>query len=288
MEMNGFLLINKPKDWTSRDICNKISHILHYKKVGHIGTLDPFATGLLIVMIGNATKTSSLFDDFSKTYEANLVFGKQTNTGDVMGEVIKEKPVINLTKEVCESAVKSFIGTYSQLPPMTSAIHVNGVKLYQLAHQGIEVEREPRNVTIYDAKVLDFNGNSLTFEANVSKGTYIRTLGEDIAKRTNNVGYLGSLNRTSIGPITLSNEHVINIEEVSEDKIIPISDLITFIPTLELAGPVINKVKSGVTLSLNNAHQAEKVLLVDQDKNALAIYGKINGNLYKCLRGLWS
>lgn len=286
--MNGFLLINKEKDWTSRDVCNKVSHLLNTKKVGHIGTLDPFAEGLLIVMVGSATKTGFLFDDFNKTYQATLLLGKQTDTGDLLGKVINEKPVKKINNEEINMVFDGFLGNYSQIPPMTSAIHYHGQKLYKLAHQGKEVVREPRNVKISKLTIDKNDNDTIIFTSEVSKGTYIRTLGEDIAKKLDNVGHLIKLVRTAIGPISISDSRVIKVNEVSSEKIIPINELITFIPSYKVNGPVINMIKNGVTLSLNNVENCDKILLLDNNNNALAIYQNIGSAHYKCLRGLWN
>ncbi|MCR5309520.1 MAG: tRNA pseudouridine(55) synthase TruB, partial [Bacilli bacterium] len=224
--MNGFFLIDKDSDWTSRDVCNKIQHLLHVKKVGHTGTLDPFATGLLMVSIGNGTKAGTFLEDFDKEYEATLVLGKKTSTGDIKGEEITQKDIPEITKEDIEKVFDSFIGIQKQTPPMTSAVHYQGRKLYELAHQGIEVEREQRVVEIKSIKLLDFNQKTtIKFKAKVSKGTYIRVLGEDIAERLGTVGYLSELRRISVGPYSV--ENAIKLEEVSSVKPFSIFEILS-------------------------------------------------------------
>jgi len=286
--MDGFILINKERGWTSRDVCTKISHMLNVKKVGHIGTLDPFAEGLLLVMLGNATKTSFLFDDFSKEYKANLILGKKTTTGDVMGDVIEEKQFKFTNKDNIEAVISSFLGEYHQVPPMTSAIHYNGVKLYRLAHQGIEVKRESRIVKINSISINNVTDDSITFTSDVSKGTYIRVLGEDIAAKFNTVGYLDSLIRTRIGPLKLSDSRVTKVLDVNDHSVISIADLLSFIPSIILPDMVIGKVKNGMTLNLNKLNKSEKVIILDKDKNAIALYQHVGQNNYKCIRGLWN
>ena len=197
--MDGFLLINKEKGWTSFDVCKRISHILGTKKVGHSGTLDPFATGLMIVAVNKATK-ALLYTNYSyKTYTATLKLGMKTKTGDLTSDEVERKPVPELSKEIVESVLNSFIGDSEQIPPMTSAIHHNGVKLYKLAQQGLEVERKPRPINIKYIKLLDLSPDEISFQCLVSSGTYIRVLGEDIAHKLNTVGHLTSLNRIAFG-----------------------------------------------------------------------------------------
>lgn len=284
--MNGFLFIDKDSGWTSRDVCNKVSSLLCRSKVGHIGTLDPFATGLLILLVGAATKTSFLFEDNNKEYIATLKLGKKTSTGDKEGEVIKQEDVKPFSEKQIKEVLNSFIGEYSQIPPMTSAIHVNGVKLYELAHQGKEVEREPRKVYVNSYELISYENDTIIFKCNVSKGTYIRTLGEDIAARLHTVGYLEELRRTKIDQYDLSN--AINVNEVSEGKLISIEEVLPY-EVIELSGPIIGKVKNGVTLTLNNVKSKDYILVKDSgDRQIIAIYQFIGHNKYKCIRGLWN
>lgn len=283
--MNGILFIDKDSGWTSRDVCNKVSSLLNKAKVGHIGTLDPFATGLLILLIGSATKTSFLFLDNDKEYIASLKLGIKTNTGDNQGEVIKEEMVKNYSLEEINNVLTSFLGEYNQIPPMTSAIHVNGVKLYKLAHQGIEVERKPRRVKIHGIELISYENNTITFKVKVSKGTYIRTLGEDIADRLNTIGHLISLRRTKVDEYDLSN--AIRINDVNVDSIKPIEETLK-LEVISLSGPIIGKVKNGVTLTLNNVKSQDKIFIKDSGSGQIiAIYQYIGHNKYKCIRGLW-
>ena len=170
--MDGFFLVDKPSGFTSRDICDQISKSLKEKKVGHVGTLDPFATGLLIVMVGKGTKCAQFFDESDKAYIAKLVLGKKTDSLDRDGEVIEEKEVPILTKEKVEETLKSFLGKQKQTPPMTSAVHVNGKKLYEYAHKGIEVERPSREIEILDLKLLEFNNNEIIFFTLLNSSKY--------------------------------------------------------------------------------------------------------------------
>ena len=282
--MNGFYLIDKDVDWTSRDVCNKIQHLLHVKKVGHTGTLDPFATGLLVVSVGNGTKAGTFLEDFDKEYEATLVLGKKTSTGDLKGEVVTAEEVPSLSEEQVRKALKSLLGIQQQIPPMTSAIHHNGVKLYELAHQGIEVERESRTVEIKELELLELSENILRFRAKVSKGTYIRVLGEDIAKKLNTVGHLSSLRRISVGPYSVKD--AIKLEEVICKEPFSISEilskhLLTYIVPDELK----KKVYDGACIKIDTP--SDKILVSDTENNAIAVYERLKEDIFKCCRGLW-
>ena len=176
---NGIINIYKEKGFTSHDVVAKMRGILRQKKIGHTGTLDPDATGVLPVCLGSATKLCDMLTDRDKEYEAVMQLGISTDTQDLSGEVLEECPV-TVTEEEVRNAILSFIGDYDQIPPMYSALKVNGKKLYELARAGKEVERQPRAVTIYDITILDMKLPEVTFRVSCSKGTYIRTLCYDI------------------------------------------------------------------------------------------------------------
>ena len=283
---SGFLLIDKPKDWTSRDVCNKIQSILKNKKVGHCGTLDPFATGLLIVAVGNATKALSFLEDFTKEYVAVLSLGKKTDSGDLTGNVVEEKEIPTFTNLDLLNISKNMIGKSLQIPPMTSAIKVNGKKLYELAHKGIEIDREPREIEIYSLEMIQSNSKEIIFKANVSKGTYIRTLGEDIAVKLGTVGYLIDLRRTKINSINV--EDAISLEKVDSSKLISVFDVLSkFMDVVQVDEQLAIKIKNGIALDGDICKkQSEQILLIDNAKNALAVYNKKKGKYY-CQRGLW-
>ena len=283
---SGFLLIDKPKDWTSRDVCNKIQSILKNKKVGHCGTLDPFATGLLIVAVGNATKALSFLEDFTKEYVAVLSLGKKTDSGDLTGNVVEEKEIPTFTNLDLLNISKNMIGKSLQIPPMTSAIKVNGKKLYELAHKGIEIDREPREIEIYSLEMIQSNSKEIIFKATVSKGTYIRTLGEDIAVKLGTVGYLIDLRRTKINSINV--EDAISLEKVDSSKLISVFDVLSkFMDVVQVDEQLAIKIKNGIALDGDICKkQSEQILLIDNAKNALAVYNKKKGKYY-CQRGLW-
>lgn len=282
--MDGFLLINKKKDWTSRDVCNKVARILKTKKVGHNGTLDPFATGLMLVALGKATKTLPYVEFNYKTYIAELKLGQKTSTDDNTSEIIEEKPVPNLTKEEIIEALNSFLGESEQLPPMTSAIHVNGVKLYELAHKGIEIDRPKRKINVLKISLISYKDNILLFKCLVSTGTYIRVLGSDIAQKLGTVGHLTNLTRVSFkDDESIKINEAIEIEEVDETKI---KDVSSFIPLPKIfADEKIEKdVLNGRELSIKSEY--DKILIL-KENTALAVYKRSDKNKYCCERGLW-
>lgn len=282
--MNGFFYVNKESDWTSRDVCNKVQKIFNLPKVGHIGTLDPFATGLLIVCVGSGTKAGTFFDDDEKEYVATLKLGKKTSTGDLLGEEIETRDIVPFSKEDVLKAFESLTGEIEQVVPMTSAVHVNGVKLYQYLHKGVEVDRPSRKVLVKNLSLIAMGSDYITFKATVSKGTYIRVLGEDIADRLNNVGHLTSLERTRIGSISVENAKKLN--ELTKEDLIPIQDLLTDIPQIVLSGEKMKKVINGMTLEFDEYPNSDKILLIDETNKVIAIYRKDHKNYYKCLRGL--
>lgn len=201
-KIDGLILVNKPKGWTSHDVVNKLRSILHQKKIGHTGTLDPMATGVLPILVGNATKLSKYLIEHDKTYIAVVKLGIKTNTGDEEGKIIETKDVKKdvLEKEIIEDVLKSFIGKQKQIPPMYSAIKINGKKLYEYARNNEFVEIPARDIEVYNAKLLEINRNELEIkiELSVSKGTYIRKLCEDISEKLGTVGYMRELVRTRV------------------------------------------------------------------------------------------
>ena len=196
--------INKPIGWTSFDVVKKIRNITKLKKVGHGGTLDPFADGVLIIGVGKGTKLLTDIVNEKKSYNATLLLGKETDSLDNEGEIVKRKSVPKLNEDLVIKILNSFLGRYIQKPPMFSAKKVNGVRLYKLARKKIEVERDDQNCTIYDISLKGIENNIIEFAVTCSKGTYIRVLGSDIAKKIGTVGYLTKLTRTSIGKHSLS------------------------------------------------------------------------------------
>lgn len=193
----GIILLDKPLGLSSNTAMQRIRRALNIKKMGHTGTLDPLATGMLPLCFGPATKLCSYFLEADKTYQTRINLGEQRSTGDQEGEIIKTQAVPVFTQENLENNLKKFLGVQTQIPPMYSALKKDGKALYQLAREGIEIEREPRNIIIFKINLLAFGVDYLDLEITCSTGTYIRTLGEDIAKSLGTVGYLKSLRRIS-------------------------------------------------------------------------------------------
>lgn len=279
--ISGSLLINKEIGLTSRQEVNNVSRKLGERKAGHIGTLDPFADGLLIVLLGTSTKISQFLEIMDKTYQATLKLGKKTNTGDLTGEVIKTSEVPNLTKEKVEETLKSFLGKQTQIPPMFSALKVNGKELYKYAREGVEIERKVREINIIDIKLLSFKEDEITFIAKVSKGTYIRTLGEDIAEKLGTVGHLTKLTRLEVGPYSLKDAK--RSSEVCEKDLIPISKMLAHLKSFEVSGELAKKALNGMhfRLPIND----EEILLKDKD-GIIALYKREVNGVYSCVRGL--
>lgn len=228
--INGIINVYKEKGYTSHDVVAKLRGILKQKKIGHTGTLDPDAEGVLPVCLGKGTRLCSMLTDKRKTYEAVLHLGITTDTQDKSGRVLKEKPV-SCTEEEVRSCIEDFLGEQMQVPPMYSALKVQGKKLYELAREGIEIERKPRPVTFYDIQILEMSLPYVTFSVTCSKGTYIRTLCHDIGEKLGCGGCMEKLLRTQVDRFNLSDslklseiealakegrilEHIVTVEEM--------------------------------------------------------------------------
>ncbi|HAZ28595.1 MAG TPA: tRNA pseudouridine(55) synthase TruB [Candidatus Magasanikbacteria bacterium] len=218
LQSSGFLLIDKPKDWTSHDVVGYLRKITGIKKIGHSGTLDPFATGLLIVGIGrNATKQLDQFKALDKTYEATLKLGEISDTYDETGKIKRLPPLLSpLTNGKIEKIISTFLGKKTQIPPMYSAKKVGGKKLYELARKGIEIKRQPIDIEIYDMHMLAYDYPLLTIVVSCSSGTYIRTLVHDIGEALQCGAYCKELQRTQIGPYRIENAHDVKTIEAEQ------------------------------------------------------------------------
>lgn len=216
--MQGVIIINKPEGFTSQDTVSKVKKILNIKKAGHTGTLDPIATGVLPVLIGNYTKLSKYLIEHDKTYIAKLKLGIKTDTGDKEGNILEEKEVNLENLENAENILKTFLGKQKQVPPIYSAIKVNGKKLYEYARAGEKIEIEPRNIEIYAIQLINIDKKNLEieFEVSCSKGTYIRVLCEDIAQKFGTVGYMISLKRTLVDRFKI--DDAIDFPTLEENK----------------------------------------------------------------------
>ncbi|MFQ5648483.1 MAG: tRNA pseudouridine(55) synthase TruB [bacterium] len=202
-EKGAILNINKPEGWTSFDVVRKVRNSVRVKKVGHAGTLDPFATGVLLVCTGKATKRVDELMAFEKEYVAQVELGKETDTFDCTGTVVAEHDTAALSSHAVVTVCKQFEGEIWQTPPMYSAVKVNGERLYRLARKGMTVDRPPRKVTVHRMVILDVELPMVTLKITCSKGTYIRSIAHDIGARLNSGGHLTALTRTRVGPYTL-------------------------------------------------------------------------------------
>ena len=254
--MNGIIIVNKSKGYTSHDIVAKVKKITG-EKVGHTGTLDPLATGVLPLLIGKGTLCSKYLMNHDKTYTVLLKLGIKKSTGDEEGDIIQEETVNEklLEDKEVKNVLESFLGEQEQIPPIYSAIKVNGKKLYEYARKGQDVEVEPRKITIYDIKMLKIDKESceIQFEVSCSKGTYIRSLCEDIAKKMGTVGYMKELQRTRVGTFTIAQS--ILVEDLNEENvqkhIITVEKLFKDFPNIELNARKLELFLNGVKLSFD-------------------------------------
>jgi tRNA pseudouridine55 synthase len=251
--MDGIIIINKPKNCTSHDIVYKAKKITG-EKVGHTGTLDPMATGVLPLLIGKGTLCSKYLVNHDKIYEVQLTLGTKTTSADAEGEIVEQKEVLEeiWQGEKIKNTLTTFLGKQKQLPPMYSAIKVKGKKLYEYARRGQTVEIEPREIEIYEIKLLKINKEQkqIEFQVHCSKGTYIRSLCEDIAKRLDNVGYMSALNRIKVGEFSI--EQAITIEQMQEGSIFyqTIEELFQNKPKITITPNRLNPFLNGVKLTM--------------------------------------
>ena len=218
--MNGILVIDKDQGWTSQDVVSKLRNYFKIKKIGHTGTLDPMATGVLPICIGKATRLSELYLNDDKVYIAEITFGTSTTTQDAWGDVVDVSSV-RPSKKAFEEALEHFKGRYLQTPPMYSAIKINGKKLYELAREGKTVKRKAREVYLYDLNCLGFSENTAKFSCRCSKGTYIRTLCHDLSTYLGTYGHLSNLRRVQSGKFSIDESRT--IEDVLQTSLTDIS-----------------------------------------------------------------
>lgn len=242
--MDGVILVNKPKGMSSHDVVSKIRKILNTKKVGHAGTLDPLATGVLPILVGKGTKISKYLMEHDKTYIATIKLGEKTTTGDCEGDIIEKKEYIPISNKKIENIIKTFIGEHTQIPPMFSAIKVNGKKLYEYARNGEKVDIPSRNIKIYGIDIIEIKENIIKFKVSCSKGTYIRTLCEDIAEKLNTVGTMIDLQRVQVNEFKI--ENALMLEDINENCIIPIEKVFMEEARIDLDDVMLNKFLNGI------------------------------------------
>lgn len=255
LPINGVLLLDKPVGWSSNDALIKAKRLLNAIKAGHTGTLDPFATGLLPLCFGEATKFSADLLDADKTYQTVVHLGQRTNTGDTEGEVIEHKDV-NVSVEQIQQVLTQFRGDIMQVPPMYSALKRDGKALYEYAREGITLEREARPVTIHLLEFVRYEAPFLTLNVRCSKGTYIRVLGEDIGTALGCGAHLNALRRTQVGHLVLENtvtlDQLIAMEEAQRLELLaPVDALLSSFPEVLLNADLAKRFLQGQRISLN-------------------------------------
>lgn len=260
--MDGIFNVLKPPGMTSHDVIGFLRRALQTKKIGHGGTLDPDAAGVLPVFAGTATKLLEFAVEGRKQYIAEFTLGQQMDTGDDSGRVIKELPVPQLTQAVLDALLARFTGPQLQLPPMYSALKINGQKLYELARRGVEVERQQRPIEIYKLELLHFTPASFTVAVECSKGTYIRVLGEDMAAALGTCGTMSFLLRTQVGAYTLNQSHT--LQEIAADPegcaAAPVT-AVAHLPRLPLSDRQAARITNGVRTTMAGVTEGQYVLL---------------------------
>ena len=272
--MNGIILINKEKNMTSRDIVNMVCKKLNTRRVGHTGTLDPIATGLMVLCVGEGLKLVELLTNHGKEYIAKVRVGIKTDTYDITGKILEEKNDFVLDKDTLENILNSFVGEYYQTVPIYSSIKVNGKKLYEYARNNLEVDLPKHLVKISNISLLEFNKDNFTFKVNVSSGTYIRSLINDIGEKLNIPMTMEELKRTRVGEYLLENAN-----SIDDLKIIPIIDAVN-IKKIEVDEILLKKISNGVRV--DNIYN-EDIVMFTYKKEPVSIYVRDN-NILKSYR----
>ena len=288
LEISGLLLIDKPLGFTSNQTLSKIKWIFSAKKAGHTGTLDPLATGLLPICFGEATKFSSHLLNSEKTYEATIKLGWKSSTGDAEGKLTESK-IILLSLKKLKKELKSFIGLSKQTPPMFSALKYHGQPLYKLARDGVKIERQEREINIYELILLNYSKNIIKIEVTCSKGTYIRTLAEDIANKLGMDGYLIKLRRTKIGKLNINEAFSLeNIGTLSFEKrkscLKPTEVLVERYPKLILLDSEVDFIKNGQPIKLKKKLNTQIYTLFTKSKAFIGLGEIDSNNLLKVVR----
>lgn len=287
--MNGIILIDKPQDWTSHDVVAKLRGILHERRIGHSGTLDPLATGLLVVFVGRATRAVEFAEADSKEYIAGLRLGLSTDTQDISGNVIAE--CSDLPDEgAVRRAVNSFIGDIEQIPPMYSAIKIGGKKLYELARKGQSVERAPRKITVSSIEIIGSEGGDYLLKIACSKGTYVRTLCNDIGASLGCGACMSSLRRVRAGAFSVESAH--SIDEVENaanegqlvDIMLPVDTLFSALPELKVPESTANRLKTGNIIKISAADGDYRVY---SDSAEFLLVGKAENGKLKTIKSFF-
>lgn len=290
--MNGIIIIDKPKGKTSHDMVSLMRRLTKIRRIGHTGTLDPMATGVLPICIGCATKAADMLTLSDKCYRAEMILGKTTSTLDAEGEVLEEHEV-NVTESEIREAIKNFEGEIEQIPPMYSAIKQNGKKLYELAREGIEVERPSRRVTINSIDIVEIEAERIVFEVSCSKGTYIRTLCDDIGKKLGTGAYMSALRRIKTGCFSIDEAYT--VKELTalaesgelEGRLKSVDALFSDYGEIHLNEKQTKSIKNGVRMSWRGKQEGELLRLYDDSSKFICISQIEEGKL-KLIKSFWS
>lgn len=289
MALNGIILVDKPSDWTSHDVVGKLRGILHERRIGHSGTLDPMATGLLVVFVGRATRAVEFAEADSKEYIAGLRLGISTDTQDITGNTLKSSNSLPSKAEL-EQALSAFKGEISQIPPMYSAIKVGGRKLYELARRGESVERKPRRVTIDKLDIIGENESDYVLDVVCSKGTYIRTLCNDIGDSLGCGGCMSSLRRVKAGAFSIEKAHTIDEIQATADNggldeiIIPVDRLFSAYPELTVRDTAEKKLRNGNVIKLAAPNGTYRVYT---ETGGFLLLGEASDNKLKTIKSFF-
>lgn len=289
MALNGIMLLDKPCDWTSHDVVGKLRGILHERRIGHSGTLDPMATGLLVVFVGRATRAVEFAEADSKEYIAGLRLGISTDTQDITGNTLKSSNSLPSKAEL-EQALSAFKGEISQIPPMYSAIKVGGRKLYELARRGESVERKPRRVTIDKLDIIGENESDYVLDVVCSKGTYIRTLCNDIGDTLGCGGCMSSLRRVKAGAFSIEKAHTIDEIQAAADNggldeiIIPVDRLFSAYPELTVRDTAEKKLRNGNVIKLAAPNGTYRVYT---ETGGFLLLGEASDNKLKTIKSFF-
>lgn len=270
--MHGLIIVNKEKDWTSRDVVNKICKIFNIPKAGHTGTLDPLATGVLVVAVGEGVKLVDFLTNETKEYIAEVECGLLTDTLDVLGNTLEKQNDYVLEKGKLEEVLISFLGKSLQEVPLYSSIRVEGKRLYEYARTGEEVELPKRDIEVFSIELLEVKENSFTFKVKVSKGTYIRSLIRDIGIKLNILCTMKNLTRTKQGIYNIEESNTLEEIENGNYKLISFYDALHDYPMVEVDDYLENKIKNGRILE--NRYEYDKFVYINKNKEVLAIYEK--------------
>ena len=284
---NGIIIVDKPAGWTSQDVTAKLRGVFHTKRVGHGGTLDPMATGVLPVFVGRATRAASFCESAEKEYIAQLRLGLVTNTQDTSGEVLSEAPV-SVTKDELLAVLPRFTGKISQIPPMYSAVKIGGKKLYELARRGQEIERAPREITIHELELLSGNGADYTLRVRCSKGTYIRTLCHDIGQALGCGGCMAGLRRTRAGSFSLA--QALALDEIvanpnAEQLLLPVDSLFSQHPPLIVTLAQAKKLRCGA--QVRDWHFKDETYRVYDETGGFLLLGRVEGGVLTTIKSFF-